>query len=68
MSINLVVFASGNGSTLQSIIDAIDEKRLDAKICRYKEIYPYEKNIVEISNDHKYVNASYMHIFFLNSL
>ena len=42
-------------------------KRLDAKICRYKEIYPYEKNIVEISNDHKYVNASYMHIFFLNS-
>lgn len=32
MSINLVVFASGNGSTLQSIIDAINEKKLDAKI------------------------------------
>ena len=25
---NLVVFASGNGSTLQSIIDAIDKKEL----------------------------------------
>lgn len=32
MNINLVVFASGNGSTLQAIIDAIKENRLDAKI------------------------------------
>lgn len=29
---NLVVFASGNGSTLQSIIDAIGEHRLEANI------------------------------------
>lgn len=29
---NLVVFASGNGSTLQSIIDAIQEKKLEATI------------------------------------
>lgn len=29
---NLVVFASGNGSTLQSIIDAIKEKKLEARI------------------------------------
>lgn len=32
MNTNLVVFASGNGSTLQAIIDAIKENRLDAKI------------------------------------
>lgn len=29
---NIVVFASGNGTTLQSIIDAIEEKNLDAHI------------------------------------
>ena len=29
---NLVVFASGNGTTLQAIIDAIEEKRLLANI------------------------------------
>lgn len=29
---NIVVFASGNGTTLQSIIDAIHEKKLDANI------------------------------------
>ena len=32
MNINLVVFASGNGSTLQAIIDSIKENRLNAKI------------------------------------
>lgn len=32
MSINLVVFASGNGSTLQSIIDNIENNKLEAKI------------------------------------
>ena len=32
MSINLVVFASGSGTTLQSIIDAISNKKLNAKI------------------------------------
>lgn len=32
MSINLAVFASGSGTTLQSIIDAIENKKLDAKI------------------------------------
>ena len=30
---NLVVFASGNGSTLQAIIDSINENRLNANIC-----------------------------------
>ena len=29
---NLVVFASGNGSTLQSIIDSINQNKLEAKI------------------------------------
>lgn len=29
---NLVVFASGNGTTLQAIIDAIKENKLNAKI------------------------------------
>lgn len=32
MNINLVVFASGNGSTLQSIIDNINDNKLEAKI------------------------------------
>lgn len=32
MSTNLVVFASGNGSTLQAIIDAINSGKLNAKI------------------------------------
>lgn len=30
--LNLVVFASGNGTTLQAIIDSINNKELDAKI------------------------------------
>lgn len=29
---NLVIFASGNGTTLQSVIDAISEKKLEANI------------------------------------
>lgn len=32
MSINLAVFASGSGTTLQAIIDSIESKKLDAKI------------------------------------
>ncbi len=40
---NLVVFASGNGTTLQSIIDAIESKVLDAKI-----------NLVVSNNDKAY--------------
>lgn len=32
MSISLAVFASGNGSTLQAIIDSIEARKLDAKI------------------------------------
>ena len=32
MSINLVIFASGNGSTLQAIIDSIENGKLNAKI------------------------------------
>ena len=30
--LNLVVFASGSGTTLQAIIDDISQKKLDAKI------------------------------------
>ena len=30
--LNLIVFASGNGTTLQAITDAISQKKLDAKI------------------------------------
>ena len=29
---NIIVFASGNGTTLQSIIDAIENKELNAQI------------------------------------
>ena len=29
MSINLAVFASGSGTTLQAIIDSIENKKLD---------------------------------------
>ncbi len=32
MSINLAVFASGSGTTLQAIINSIESKKLDAKI------------------------------------
>ncbi len=32
MSISLAVFASGSGTTLQAIIDSIENKKLDAKI------------------------------------
>ena len=32
MSYNIVIFASGNGTTLQAVIDAIKEKKLDASI------------------------------------
>lgn len=60
MSINLVVFASGNGSTLQSIIDAIDEKRLDAKInlvvSNNKDAYAIER--ANIANINSYVISS----------
>ena len=35
---------------------------MDPKLCRYKEIFPYVDNIVTISNDHKIINASWIHI------
>ena len=41
--------------------------RLDANLCRYKEIYPYGYNIIKISNEHQYVNASFMHVLFQNA-
>ena len=41
--------------------------KLDSNLCRYKDIYPYKHNIVHIENEHQYVNASFMHIFFRNS-
>ena len=37
-------------------------KQLDAKLCRYKEIYPYEYNIIKINNSHENVNASMMNV------
>ena len=40
---------------------------IDPKLCRYKDIYPYKYNKVTVPNDHKYVNASWMHIFEKNS-
>lgn len=45
--LNIVVFASGNGTTLQSIIDAIKENKLDANIklviSDNKEAYALER-------------------------
>ena len=43
---------------------------LDPKLCRYKDIYPYEYNKVSIKtfyNDNEKINASWMHIFDINS-
>ena len=37
-------------------------KQLDAKLCRYKDIYPYEYNIIKINNSHEHVNASMMNV------
>ena len=55
----------------QTIIDYTDKdqnhkdhlEKLDASICRYKDIYPYKYNVVEINNEHKMVNASWMSVF-----
>jgi protein tyrosine phosphatase len=54
----------------QTIIDYTDRdqnhkaklEKLDASICRYKDIYPYKHNVVTINNEHKMVNASWMNI------
>ena len=35
---------------------------MNPKLCRYKEIFPYINNTVTISNDHKIINASWIHI------
>ena len=60
MSINLVVFASGNGSTLQAIIDAINSKKLDAKISltisNNKSAYALER--AKIANIPTYIISS----------
>ena len=37
-------------------------KQLDSKLCRYKDIYPYEYNVIKINNSHENVNASMMNI------
>ena len=39
---------------------------IDQSLCRYKEIYPYKEDKLVLTtdyNDHKYINASWMHIF-----
>ena len=43
---------------------------IDQSLCRYKEIYPYKEDKLVLTtdyNDHKYINASWMHIFELRS-
>ena len=35
---------------------------MDPKLCRYREVYPYQDNTVKISNNHKIINASWIHI------
>ena len=42
-------------------------EKLDISLCRYKDVYPYKKNVIPISTDHKYINASFINIFFKNS-
>ena len=40
---------------------------LDPLICRYKDVYPYQHNVIKIPNNHQFVNASFMHIEFRKS-
>ena len=35
---------------------------MDPKLCRYREVYPYQDNTVKISNNHNIINASWIHI------
>lgn len=35
---------------------------LDPQLCRYREIYPYKNNIIKISNEHQYINGSWVDI------
>ncbi len=30
------------------------------ELCRYREIFPYKHNVVKISNEHEYINASWI--------
>ncbi|MBR3697409.1 MAG: phosphoribosylglycinamide formyltransferase [Clostridia bacterium] len=57
MSINLVVFASGNGSTLQAIIDAINMNKLDAKI---ELVVSNNKNAYAIERAKKFGICTYI--------
>ena len=41
-------------------------KKLDTPLCRYKDIFPYEYNVIDISTPNKFVNASFMHVLSLN--
>ena len=43
---------------------------IDPKLCRYKDIYPYAHNSINIKtsyNDNEKINASWMHVFDINS-
>ena len=44
--------------------DANHKERLDPhnEYCRYRNIMPYKDNKVEINSNHKYINASWVHI------
>ena len=35
---------------------------MNPKLCRYQEIFPYSNNTITISNSHKIINASWIHI------
>ena len=48
--LNLIVFAPGNGTTLQAIIDAISQKKLDAKINLVVSNHPEAYALIRAKN------------------
>jgi protein tyrosine phosphatase len=40
--------------------------KLDISLCRYKDVYPYKKNVIKVKTPNQFVNASYMHILVPN--
>ena len=48
--LNLIVFASGNGTTLQAIMDAISQKKLDAKINLVVSNHPEAYALIRAKN------------------
>ena len=37
---------------------------MDSQLCRYNSIFPYKYNIVKISNEHQFINASWINLPF----